>query len=226
MAISPSRSRIIDFIAWALLAVALIFAVYVRVRLREFPLERDEGEFAYAGQLILQGVPPYKLAYNMKLPGTYIAYAALMAVFGQTTAGIHLGLLAVNLATIVLLYRFVRELFDPFSAGMAAVAYSILSVSPAMLGMAAHATHFVAFFGLAGAIYSGGTCNRAAGRAGLRQRPLAGNRLPHEAARRVPDGFRRRLLLWLGLGWQAYPAQELPLALAALLRWQPCCLTG
>ena len=150
MALSPSRPRIVDFIAWALLAMALIFAIYVRVRLREFPLERDEGEFAYAGQLILQGVPPYQLAYNMKLPGTYIAYAALMAVFGQTTAGIHLGLLAVNLATLVLLYRFVRELFDPFSAGMAALAYSILSVSPAVLGMAAHATHFVAFFGLAG----------------------------------------------------------------------------
>ena len=55
-----------------------------------------------------------------------------------------------NLATIVLLYRFVRELFDPFSAGMAAIAYAILSESPALLGMAAHATHFVAFFGLAG----------------------------------------------------------------------------
>src|SRR5271165_6141379 len=103
MAISPSRPRIVDLVAWILLAIALIFAVYVRVRLREFPLERDEGEFAYAGQLILQGVPPYKLAYNMKLPGTYIAYAALMAIFGQTTSGIHLGLLAVNLATIGLL---------------------------------------------------------------------------------------------------------------------------
>ncbi len=151
MAIFPSRPRTIDFIAWTLLAMALFFAVCVRVRLREFPLERDEGEFAYAGQLILHGVPPYKLAYNMKLPGTYLAYAALMAVFGQTTAGIHLGLLAVNLATIVLLYRFVRGLFDPFSAGMAAVAYSVLSASPAMLGIQAHATHFVAFFGLAGA---------------------------------------------------------------------------
>jgi hypothetical protein len=150
MATSPFRPRIVHLLAWALLAIALIFAIYVRARLREFPLERDEGEFAYAGQLILQGVPPYKLAYNMKLPGTYVAYAALMAVFGQTTAGIHLGLLAVNAATIVLLYRFARELFDPISAGMAALAYAILSESPAVLGMAAHATHFVAFFGLAG----------------------------------------------------------------------------
>lgn len=37
------------------------------------PLERDEGEYAYAGQLMLQGIPPYQLAYNMKLPGTYAA---------------------------------------------------------------------------------------------------------------------------------------------------------
>jgi hypothetical protein len=150
MPISLSRPRIVDLLRWTLLAAALLFALYVRVRLREFPLERDEGEFAYAGQLILHGVPPYQLAYNMKLPGTYIAYAALMSVFGQTTAGVHLGLLAVNLATLLLLHRFVRELFDPVAAGMAAVAYAILSESPALLGMAAHATHFVAFFGQAG----------------------------------------------------------------------------
>ncbi len=150
MAIPFSRPRPIDIIAWALLAVAVIFAVFVRVRLREFALERDEGEFAYAGQLLLDGIPPYKLAYNMKLPGTYIAYAALMAVFGQTIAGIHLGLLAVNVATILLLYRLTRELFEPISAGLAAMFYAIMSVSPGVLGMAAHATHFVAFFGLAG----------------------------------------------------------------------------
>ena len=156
MAISFSRPRPIDIVAWCLLAAAVIFAVFVRVRLREFPLERDEGEFAYAGQLLLHGIPPYELAYNMKLPGTYMAYAALMAatsVFtggGQTISGIHLGLLAVNVATIFLLYRLTRELFDPISAGVAAIFYAVVSVSPGVLGMAAHATHFVAFFGVAG----------------------------------------------------------------------------
>jgi hypothetical protein len=39
-------------------------------------LERDEGEYAYAGQLMLQGIPPYQLAYTMKLPGPFAAYAA------------------------------------------------------------------------------------------------------------------------------------------------------
>ena len=63
------------------------FVGFIRVRLLEMPLERDEGEYAYAGQLLLQGIPPYELAYNMKLPGTYFAYAAGMAVFGQTIGG-------------------------------------------------------------------------------------------------------------------------------------------
>src|SRR5262244_1838921 len=72
----------------------------IRFRLRDFPLERDEGEYAYAGQLILQGIPPYQLAYNMKLPGTYAAYAAIMAVFGETPRGIRIGLLLVNAGAV------------------------------------------------------------------------------------------------------------------------------
>ena len=40
----------------------------------------------------------------MKLPGTYAAYAAIMAVFGQSPAGIHLGLVVVTSATTVLVF--------------------------------------------------------------------------------------------------------------------------
>ena len=90
-------------VPWALLAVfaALIFVAVVRFRVAEVPLERDEGEYAYAGQLILAGVPPYEFAYNMKFPGTYYAYAAILAIFGQTPWGIHVGLLLVNAATMI-----------------------------------------------------------------------------------------------------------------------------
>src|ERR1035438_1591219 len=86
--------------AWLLVGLTLLFVVVVRVRLREVPLERDEGEFAYAGQLMLHGVPPYRDTYTMKLPGTYAAYAVIMAVFGQSPSGIHLGLTLVNAASI------------------------------------------------------------------------------------------------------------------------------
>ena len=37
------------------------------------PLERDEGEYAYIGQLILRGEIPYVAAHSMKLPGVYYA---------------------------------------------------------------------------------------------------------------------------------------------------------
>ena len=128
---------------WFLFAFAVGSALFIRIRLLDLPLERDEGEYAYSGQLMLQGVAPYKLAYNMKFPGTYAAYAVLMAVFGQTTSGIHLGLLVVNAATVALVFAIAKQLLGTRAAIAAAASYALLSVSPAVLGFAGHATHFV-----------------------------------------------------------------------------------
>lgn len=47
----------------------ILFFSLIRVRLLNFPLERDEGEYAYSGQLMLQCIAPYQLAYSMKLSG-------------------------------------------------------------------------------------------------------------------------------------------------------------
>ena len=135
------RSLLITW--WVLLAAVLIAVIAARIHLLQVPLERDEGEYAYAGQLMLEGVPPYKLAYNMKFPGTYAAYALIMSIFGQTIAGIHSGLLVVNLATIACLYLLGRALLSPVCGIVSAASYAVLSVSPGVLGFAAHATHFV-----------------------------------------------------------------------------------
>ena len=152
--------------AWLFLAV-VVFALTlaIRTRLLGIPLERDEGEYAYAGQLMLQGIPPYKLAYNMKFPGVYAAYAAIMSIFGQTIWGIHLGLLVVNVAAIVLLFLLGRRLLS-FTAGIAAAAsYAVLSLSPSVLGLAGHATNFVVLPALAGVLL---LLNRSNQRAFLR----------------------------------------------------------
>jgi len=133
----------------AIVAVLLLFG-FIRYRLRDFPLERDEGEYAYAGQLILQGVPPYKLAYSMKLPGTYVAYSAILGVFGQTPAAIHLGLLLVNAATVLLVYFLGARLSGRIGGVVACACYALLSAGQTVLGMAAHATHFVVLPALAG----------------------------------------------------------------------------
>lgn len=132
------------------LAVVIVFFAAIRFRLRTMPLERDEGEYAYAGQLFLQGIVPYKLAYNMKLPGTYAAYAFIMAIFGQSPSGIHLGMILVNAATVVLIFLLARRLFDSTAALTAACTFAVLSNSEAVLGFAGHATQFVVLVSLGG----------------------------------------------------------------------------
>ena len=132
-----------------MIAVLVIVAA-ARLRLLDFPLERDEGEYAYAGQLILQGIPPYELAYNMKFPGTYLAYAAIMALFGETPAGIHFGLLLMTTATALMLYWLGKKILDETAGVVAATSCALLSAGSSMLGIAGHATHFCAFFAVAG----------------------------------------------------------------------------
>jgi hypothetical protein len=139
-----------QYVYYVLLAVVVLSFAVIRVRLLSMPLERDEGEYAYAGQLILQGIPPYQLAYNMKLPGSYGAYAVIMALFGQTPFGIHFGLILVNAATALLMFFLARRLFGPLAGIVAASSYALLSTSSSVLGFAGHATHFVVLAAVGG----------------------------------------------------------------------------
>jgi hypothetical protein len=132
------------------LLVTVAATAAIRLRLLALPLERDEGEYAYAGQRILEGHPPYERLYNMKWPGTYYCYALFEALFGQTIEGVHLGVLIVNVVAIVLVFLICRRVLDATAAAAAAVAYALLSLSPWTLGFAGHATHFVVVFALAG----------------------------------------------------------------------------
>lgn len=144
----PSGAKRI-WLRWFTVAVLLVVAA-ARLRLLNFPLERDEGEYAYAGQLILQGIPPYELAYNMKFPGTYCAYAVIMALFGETPAGIHFGLLLMTTATALMLYWLGKKILDETAGLVAAASYALLAAGTSMLGQAGHATQFCAFFATAG----------------------------------------------------------------------------
>ncbi len=128
---------------WILVAIIILVAAAIRVHLLEVPLERDEGEYAYAGQLILQGIPPYAQVYNMKLPGTYAAYALIMSLFGETVVAVHLGLLIVNAATALLLFLLGRKLFNAFAGLTAAAAFALLSIGQPVQGIFANAEHFV-----------------------------------------------------------------------------------
>jgi Dolichyl-phosphate-mannose-protein mannosyltransferase len=134
---------------WLVAVAAVLLVSAVRFRLVGVPLERDEGEYAYAAQTLLRGFAPYALAANVKLPGTYYAYAGILAIFGQSIEAIHLGLLVVNLATVVLVALIARQLWDTTAGLAAGAAYAAMSVGPSVMGTAAHASHFVALFALA-----------------------------------------------------------------------------
>jgi Dolichyl-phosphate-mannose-protein mannosyltransferase len=132
------------------LFVLIAFFGILRLRLLDLPLERDEGEYAYAGQLILHGIPPYKLLYNMKWPGTYAAYAAIMGIFGETITGIRIGLLIVTSATAICIYLLTKRMFGRVGGVVAAATQLILSITLPAMGPYAHATHFVALAAVAG----------------------------------------------------------------------------
>ena len=175
------NGNLVQFAWWALATIVFTLVVAIRIRLLGIPLERDEGEYAYAGQLILQGIPPYQLAYNMKFPGTYAAYALIMSVFGQTAVGIHLGLLVVNAATVVLIFFLGRRLMNPIAGLAAAMSYAVLSVSPSVLGFAGHATHFVLLPVLGGTLLLFNSSDRQAVGKAIRKRVTFWDRTVDEA---------------------------------------------
>lgn len=142
--VTPVRASLVFFLAIALLVV------FVRIRLAPVPLERDEGEYAYAAQLWLQGVPPFVEVYNMKMPGIYAAYAIVLALFGQTPAGIHFGLMIVSAGCTALVYLTARRVANVETSLLAAAIYAFLSVGIGVNGVFAHATHFVVLFALIG----------------------------------------------------------------------------
>ena len=147
----PSIVREIPYRYAVTIALILIVAgnIVMRLNLLPMPLERDEGEYAYAGQLILRGIPPYAGIYNMKLPGMYYIYAGILRLLGESVTAIHAALAGVTSVSALLVFILTRRLFHNLTALAAAAFFAILSVNPFVHGLFAHAEHFVLPFVLA-----------------------------------------------------------------------------
>lgn len=138
------------WIAAAILILSLALSWTVRARLLDVPLERDEGEYAYAGRLILRGVAPYAESDNMKLPGTYYAYAAIMAALGESPRGIRLGLAVWATLSALAVFAIGRRFLSLPAAAAAGGLFAVLAASPSVLGFFGHATHFAVLPALIG----------------------------------------------------------------------------
>jgi len=114
-----------------------------RFRLLGVPLERDEGEYAYMGQLLLQGILPYTEAYSMKFPGIHFVYALILGLLGHTHTAIHSALLISNLATAFLVLLIGRRWFDPNVGIVAGCCFLVLTLSPSVKGVWANSEHFL-----------------------------------------------------------------------------------
>lgn len=163
---------------WIWLAAILLVVGVVRARLASMPLERDEGEYAYMAQLMLEGTPPFAAAFAMKFPGIYAAYAVILPIFGQTDVGIRWALIFLNGATILAVYWVARKLAGSSTAAdsvapgqfqasgitaekaglCSAAIYAVMSLAPSMLGITANAEHFVLLPALLGASCMLGFC--------------------------------------------------------------------
>ena len=141
-AVGPGQAKGMRWtVGWAILILLTIGVI--RFHRLDVPLERDEGEYAYSAQLMLDGTPPFAAAYNMKLPGIYAVYALILRAFGATTSGIHFGLLVVNLTTIAALLVLGRRLLGPLGGLCAAATFGVAALDPAVTGLFANSEHFV-----------------------------------------------------------------------------------
>ncbi len=72
----PGYSRLgLRVAEWALPAAILLPMIFL-------PLTRDQGHYAYGGQVILDGGQLYRDVFDGKGPGTYYAYALALKLFG------------------------------------------------------------------------------------------------------------------------------------------------
>lgn len=145
---TPKANRLEILLGCLFAAIALAVVLYLRLRLLGMPLERDEGEYAYTGQLLLKGFPPYLHAYTMKLPGMAFLSALFMFLFGQSVQTVHLGLLLVNILSALLVFMIARRLSGTVSGCFSAGLFLLLTQSQHLLGLFSHATHYVVFFTL------------------------------------------------------------------------------
>ena len=133
--------------AYKLLCVLIILGVAaIRIHLASIPFERDEGEYAYAGQMILHGVPPYQEVYNMKFPGVYFMYSLAFKLFGEGVPAARYLTLLLQLIGAGFIFLLARRVINPLAGWLAAAMFMLFNLTLALQGIMCNAEHFVVAF--------------------------------------------------------------------------------
>jgi hypothetical protein len=92
------------------------------------PLARDQGVFAYGGQVILDGGVPYRDFIDQKGPATHYTFALALALLGQTAVAVRLLFFFVMLAGAQLAAAVAGRLGGTAARLPAALAYALVSL--------------------------------------------------------------------------------------------------
>jgi len=135
-----------DKISYLLLLGVIFLIAIIRSNFLTIPFERDEGAYGYYGARLLEGKIPYIDFYEQKFPGIFYFYAFMVAVFGDTVKGLHIGFMLLNIATVILLFSASRRLFSNLAAVTTAITYAVVSLTAGLSGFTIQGEHGVAFF--------------------------------------------------------------------------------
>lgn len=134
-----------DVYYYAGLMVVLFLIFSIRKNYFNIPFERDEGSYAYAGKIILDGAIPYIDIGSQRLDGVFYSYALLVAVFGYSVKALHIAFLVMNMASVSMLFFLTRKLSNNITGLAAAAFFALLSMAPGLSGFTIQSEHIVAF---------------------------------------------------------------------------------
>ncbi len=127
-------------LAWT--GILIVFFM-MRATIVSIPLERDEGEYAYIADQIMNGGVPYRDVFDQKPPGIFFLYMVALTVFGRSVEGIHIFMYLWTLVTTILLYRLVDRLFGTGAGLLSALVLAIMTAEKGVLGSAANTEIFM-----------------------------------------------------------------------------------
>jgi len=127
----------------ALVAVFFVAFVALRAPYLSLPLERDEGEYAYIAQRMIEGEIPYLDAFDQKPPAVFVVYRVAFGLFGQSIEAIHAMLYLWSAATALALFALVSRWGGRGAGLWAAGLFVALGNHPVLFATAANTEIFM-----------------------------------------------------------------------------------
>lgn len=119
-----------------------LLIVMIRKNFLSIPYERDEGAYILFGRELLQGKTPYIYFFDTRLPFIFYMYG-LVAIFGTSVVATAKFFMVVEILTTIILFFAIKTLFGKTSAWTGAIAYSLLTLNPAINGFTRQSEHLV-----------------------------------------------------------------------------------